>query len=477
MNIRLVVLFALLAIVTFAAFGSYLCHSLHVQLERRDDEELAGKCRAINHLVAESRSLDDLLERRHLVLDNLSGHDQLLVRITRADGRVVLESSNAEGAQAEIDLERIDIRAWDRIESWKMGHQLARYVASKPVTRSGEQASVLVVRTASDRMVLLSEYRSDVWYAATIATLLATLLSFLFVRSGLRPLRLMATQTRAISANRLDTRLDIQAAPRELHEIVQSFNEMLDRLSGSFQQLSQFSADLAHDLRTPLNNLMVQTQVALGKPRSVEEYQALLSSNIEEYERLSRMMESMLFLARAENAHVVLQCQQLDVREELDKVADYFEGIAEDAQVRIAVHAAGRIYADVMLLRRAVGNLVANAIRYTPAGGVIELNAVNLDDATLIEVVNPGPGIAPDLLDRIFDRFYRADPSRSSAAGSGGSSGLGLAIVRSIMGLHGGQASARSVPGKSTVFRLRFPHARSARAERPEMVSVGVSVG
>jgi two-component system heavy metal sensor histidine kinase CusS len=131
---------------------------------------------------------------------------------------------------------------------------------------------------------------------------------------------------------------------------------MLDRLHRSFEQLTQFSADLAHDLRTPLNNLMVQTQVALGKQRSVEEYQGLLSSNIEEYERLARMMESMLFLARAENAHVAVKPQMLNVEDELAKIADYFEGIAEEAKVRIVVGGTGEIFADPMLLRRAVGN-------------------------------------------------------------------------------------------------------------------------
>ncbi|HZG21063.1 MAG TPA: heavy metal sensor histidine kinase [Herbaspirillum sp.] len=454
MSLRLVVLFGLLALLIFTAVGSYLSHSLHVQLERRDDEELAGKCRSINHLVEHAASLDDILARRHLVLDTLSGHDQLLVRIARADGSTLMESHDPAGGAPELDLAHIAIREWDSIQSLRLGDLRARYIASKPVTRSGEQALVLVVRTASDRMLLLADYRSDVWWAASIGTVLATLLSYFLVRSGLRPLRTMAVQTRAISANRLDTRLDLQAAPRELHEIVQSFNEMLDRLHRSFQQLSQFSADLAHDVRTPLNNLMVQTQVALGKPRGIDEYQALLSSNIEEYERLSRMMESMLFLARAENAHVVLQIQDLDLAQELNRIAEYFEGIAEEAQVRIVVSGSGRIQADMMLLRRAVGNLVANAIRYTPAEGAIELEAVAGDEGAVISVSNPGPGIAPDLLERIFDRFYRADPSRSSASGS---SGLGLAIVRSIMALHGGEAGVRSAPGRLTIFTLRFP--------------------
>ncbi|WP_058893814.1 heavy metal sensor histidine kinase [Herbaspirillum rubrisubalbicans] len=459
MSLRLVVLFGLLALALFTAVGSYLSHSLHVQLERRDDEELAGKCRSINHLVEHAASLEDILARRHLMLDTLSGHDQMLVRIARADGSTLMESHDPARSAPDLDLSAINVRSWDRIEALRVGELRARYIASMPATRSGEKTIVLVVRTASDRMLLLADYRADVWWAAGIGTLLATLLSYFLVRSGLSPLRMMAAQTRAISAHKLDTRLDLQAAPRELHEIVQSFNEMLDRLHRSFQQLSQFSADLAHDVRTPLNNLMVQTQVALGKPRGIDEYQALLSSNIEEYERLSRMMESMLFLARADNAHVVLQLQELDVAEELSRIAEYFEGIAEEAQVRIAVSGAGRLRADTMLLRRAVGNLVANAIRYTPADGVITLQASLTEGATIIEVANPGPGIPPDQVERIFDRFYRADPSRSSA---GGSSGLGLAIVRTIMALHGGQASVHSEPGRQTVFVLRFPTAQAS---------------
>ncbi|WP_288407756.1 heavy metal sensor histidine kinase [uncultured Herbaspirillum sp.] len=463
MSLRLVVLFGLLALALFTAVGSYLSHSLHVQLERRDDEELAGKCRSINHLVEHAASLEDILARRHLMLDTLSGHDQMLVRIARADGSTLMESHDPARSAPDLDLSTINIRSWDRIEALRVGQLRARYIASMPTTRSGEKAIVLVVRTASDRMLLLADYRADVWWAAGIGTLLATLLSYFLVRSGLSPLRMMAAQTRAISAHKLDTRLDLQAAPRELHEIVQSFNDMLDRLHRSFQQLSQFSADLAHDVRTPLNNLMVQTQVALGKPRGIDEYQALLSSNIEEYERLSRMMESMLFLARADNAHVVLQLQELDVAEELSRIAEYFEGIAEEAQVRIVVSGAGRLRADTMLLRRAVGNLVANAIRYTPVDGVITLQASLTEGATIIEVANPGPGIAPAQVERIFDRFYRADPSRSSA---GGSSGLGLAIVRTIMALHGGQASVHSEPGRQTVFALRFPTGQAGLSEK-----------
>ncbi|MBP0598095.1 heavy metal sensor histidine kinase [Herbaspirillum sp. LeCh32-8] len=458
---RLVSLFALVAIITFAAVGTYLYRSLYVQLERRDDEELIGKSRSIGHLIQEAASIESIKANRHAMLDTISGHDRLLVLITDAAGATILKNYTGSEEEGTALLNSLQTARPNTLGRVVLEENSARLIASRPTTSSGEETLVVVARTASDRMELLANYRTEVWYAATIGTLLATILSFFLVRSGLRPLRLMAAQTHAISANRLDTRLDIRSAPRELHEIVESFNAMLDRLHRSFEQLTQFSADLAHDLRTPLNNLMVQTQVALGKQRSFEEYQGLLSSNIEEYERLARMMESMLFLARAENAHVAVKIQLLSIEDELTRIFDYFEGIADEARVKIVVDGSGEIFADPILLRRALGNLIANAIRYTPAGRTIRVEATQTGDATSLTVSNPGEGIHPDVLGRIFDRFYRADASRSS---SGGSSGLGLAIVRSIVNLHGGEASVESIPGERTIFRLTFPKERPGRS-------------
>jgi len=169
---------------------------------------------------------------------------------------------------------------------------------------------------------------------------------FLSGAHGLQPVRKIAALSHSITAHRLDTRIDVSTAPQELQEMVQAFNAMLDRLHDSFLRLSQFSADLAHDLRTPVNNLMVQTQVALSQLRSIDDYQNLLISNVEEYERLSRMVENMLFLARAEHAQIISHAATLDARAELQCVADYFEGVADEAGISIAVHASGTIVAD-----------------------------------------------------------------------------------------------------------------------------------
>ena len=233
---------------------------------------------------------------------------------------------------------------------------------------------------------------------------------------------------------------------------------MLDRLHRSFQRLSQFSADMAHDLRTPINNLMVQTQVALSQPRAVDEYQTLLASNVEEYERLARMVENMLFLARADHADFVLHKQRLDACNELQRIADYFEGVAEDAQVQLTIDARGTVDADPILFRRAVNNLVANAIRYTPEGGVIRLATKQVQDGIAITVTNPGIGIQSEHIPLLFERFYRVDDARSDSASS---TGLGLAIVQSIMMLHGGRAEVESVADAMTMFRLVFPSANA----------------
>jgi two-component system heavy metal sensor histidine kinase CusS len=229
---------------------------------------------------------------------------------------------------------------------------------------------------------------------------------------------------------------------------------MLDRLEDGVQRLSGFAADLAHDLRTPINTLMVETQVALAHPRTAEEYQSLLESNTEEYERLARMIENTLFLARVDNAQLALKRETLNAQKELERIRDYFEGLAEEGGVTLDV-AAGDISlsADPILLQRAVGNLVSNAIRHTPRGGAVRLLAGQGPLGLDIAVENTGPGIAPEHIAHIFERYYRADPARSASSHS---AGLGLAIVRAIMQLHGGEVLADSVVGRSTTFFLRF---------------------
>lgn len=481
---RLGILFALVAGLTFAAVGTYLYHTLSMQLAARDDAELIEKVGVIRLLISQTGSVDTIRHNPHMFLESAAGRNTLRMTVRTASGALLFDSTAGDPIAAAQSLVA-DSAGFLSQEQQQQQQQLPQLPASEAVPadampgpasvhelnsasgvqlravtawchlqQSGEQVEVTVARTNSDRMALLKVYRTEVLAAILSGALLAAALGYIVVRRGLRPVRRLAAQAASITAYRLETRLNAEEAPQELQELLQTFNEMLDRLQRSFSRLSRFSADIAHDLRTPLSNLMIQTQVALSQPRSLDEYQSLLVSNIEEYERLSRMAERMLFLARAEHASTLPVKIALDTASELKRIAEYFEGIAEDAGVRLRIDAKGTVSADGMLLRRAVGNLVTNAIRYTAPGGEILLCARCTHDAAVITVSNPGVGIDPVHLPKIFDRFYRADAARQDSASS---AGLGLAIVKSIMSLHGGRAEVESVPNGITRFRLIFP--------------------
>ena len=454
---RLGLLFALIATLTFAGVGTYLYQSLTSQLESHDDLELIGKIALIRHFLLETSSVKEIQDDPHRFLDVAAVHDGLIIILKSADGNILMQNHSDHGALSTLPVAAANQTPGKAsLGRWTLNPGLsARTVSAWGVLgNTHEQVQIIVARTDSDRMALLRAHRNKVFAAVFFGALLAALSGYIVVRQGLRPIRAIAKQAQSITAQRLEMLLDVTAAPKELQTLVLAFNDMLDRLHRSFQRLSQFSADLAHDLRTPINNLMVQTQVALSQPRSIEDYQSLLASNEEEYERLARMVENMLFLARADHANFVLNKQRLDPYNELQHIADYFEGIAEDAQVQLAVDARGSLEADPILFRRAVNNLVANAIRYTPKGGVVRLATQPMQEGMAITVTNPGIGITPEHIHLIFDRFYRGDDARSDSASS---TGLGLAIVQSIMMLHGGRAEVESAPDAMTTFRLVFP--------------------
>jgi two-component system heavy metal sensor histidine kinase CusS len=273
------------------------------------------------------------------------------------------------------------------------------------------------------------------------------------VHRALGPLHRITEEASRINVEGLNVRFDLNNTSPELHELSVSMNGMLARLERGFGLLSQYTENLAHDLRTPVNNLRGQTEVMLSRARSSEEYQTLLVSNLEEYERLSRMIENILFLARAENARIAVRRADLDLEEQLQQVAEYFEGLADESGVALKVQASGTIRADAVLFRRAISNLISNGLRYTPRGESIELTTQSTEGGTVVCIRNPGPGIDPEHLDKIFERFYRIEEART---GSASSTGLGLAIVRSIMDLHEGRASAENLEG-CVRFSLFFP--------------------
>lgn len=455
-------MFAFVAVITFAGVGTYLYDSLAKQIQKRDDAELIGRLDLVRHLLSETPSIQAIQDDSHPFIDASAGRQGFMVMLKSADGRILLQNEIDFGSLPELNAAPAEMHFDDRYlttATLESGTTARIAAAWTRLQNPKVQVQAIVARTGSERQVILSGYRNQVMAASIAGALIAAGLGYVLVRRGFAGVRLIARQAEKITAQRLEMRLDPGAAPSELTAIVEAFNAMLIRLQDSFLRLSQFSADLAHDMRTPINNLMVQTQVVLSKSRSLEDYQALLSSNIEEYERLARMLDNMLFLARADDARVTLSLKSLDAREEMQRIADYFEGVAAESDAAIVVEGDGMLQADPILLRRAVSNLVANAIRHTPSHGIIRLTCTPAPGTMIVAVANNGPAIPKEHQPRLFDRFYRVDPSRSESAGS---SGLGLAIVQKIMELHGGSASVIS-PTESgdTAFQLVFPALQS----------------
>jgi two-component system heavy metal sensor histidine kinase CusS len=310
---------------------------------------------------------------------------------------------------------------------------------------------------------LLDAYRTKLAVVIGLAVLLSAVAGWLLARRGLAPLRAITHEIGRINAEKLHARIARDGWPAELGTLATSFDDMLARLEQSFEQLTRFSSDIAHEFRSPVNNLVAAASVTLARARTPAEYQNTLEVVVEEGGRLSRMVASMLFLARADNADEYVHAEPLALADEFRKLVEFYDIVAEEQGVALSSQGDCELVADPLLLRRALSNLVSNALRYTPRGGSVVLLAECRRDAVRISVRDNGAGIAPEHIPHLFDRFYRADTARSSTE----STGLGLAVVRSIAELHGGNATVASTLGQGSTFTLHFPQAQAGQADAP----------
>jgi two-component system heavy metal sensor histidine kinase CusS len=332
------------------------------------------------------------------------------------------------------------------------------------LTAISEDSSVerYTIQIAQDRSAdeqFYRKFRLLVVVVLVCGVLASAMIARIFTRRSLRPLEELTQSIQRTGPARLHERVPPAGWPRELQPLAVAYDEMLDRLEDSFTRLSQFSADLAHELRTPIANLRGEAEVALTRSRTAEEYREVIESNVGECERLSGMIDNLLFLARAEAADGPIACTYFDGRAAIGKIAGYYETAAEEKRVAIKCGGEGEIYADPLLFGRAVSNLVDNAVRFSPDGGTITVSIeTNATDAR-VTVRDQGPGIPAEHLPRVFDRFYRVDSSRSSEG-----TGLGLALVKSIADMHDGRAEVTSEVGRGTAVSLGFSRQTESRA-------------
>ena len=457
LTIRLALLFAAVSTTVLLAIGGVIGYLVEEHFEMLDLAELTGKMTLIEHVLARTDTSAQNPELSRQLNDALVGHPGLSVTVYTADGGTVYRTADADfppgvlhGVPGALLAKPMRPAIWE-----SQGRVFRGIAAPLPVSSAGAPTyTVALALDMAHHQEFMSAFQHILWTALALGIVLSSLLGWLAVRRGLAPIHAIAAVARGISAERLDARLPQERVPVEVQDLVLSFNAMLARLNDSFKRLSDFSSDIAHELRTPVSNLMTQTQVAVSKARSAEEYREILYSNLEDYDRLARMIADMLFIAKADNRLLTPQRETVNLGAETDQLIDFYQALADDQDVRITRSGAGHVIGDALMIRRALSNLLSNAIRHTPRGGAVSISVeASGSGETLVRVENTGDTISAEHLPRLFDRFYRVDPARSRSSEG---AGLGLAIVKSIVEAHGGRIAVTSAAGV-TAFVMTLP--------------------
>lgn len=452
--LRLITLIGLATALVLLVFDWVIVRSIESHFSELDAEKLAIHATAIAHAL---ENVGQRHDRTDTVLGTpnriVAGHEALFLQIQRSDGEVLYQSPEVDLSALIASTPPVASIDAENLHQWRDLHRAYRGAV---LTLSNDDGSLLTVAVATSINVHL-HYLEDFQRTLILTTVGAfiTLLvaAWVAVHQGHAPLRQVTARIRTIRSDQLHIRLAPETLPEELIELARSVNEMLERIEQGFHQLSHFSADIAHELRTPVTNLMTQTQVALSEPRSVGEYREILYSNLEEYERMAQMIGDMLFLAKTDNGLLKPDHQPVDLAHEVRALFDFLGAWAEERQVDLSLQ--GHVVApgDRLMLRRALSNLLSNAIRHTPTGGSVRVQLANDDEHLWALVENTGNTIPAEHLGRLFDRFYRIDPARQRDTEG---AGLGLAIAKSIIEIHGGSLSVSSVNG-ITRFRIELP--------------------
>lgn len=426
------------------------------QLDMRSNSELVGKRELLVHLLAEIPSRQAIDKNRHRLDDLMIGHDDLHLALVDPNDAKVLASFSPLALQSiRQDDNRFDVSTSMLMWLAPTGERLTS-LRGEATLGDGTAVRFYLSLDRRNDFRLFTSFVKGTALSVPVLLLLVALGAWLIARTALSPLRRFQRLAASISTKSLSERVSLSGLPLELAELAREFNQMLDRIDGGYRRLQEFSGDLAHEMRTPVATLLGRTQVALSKSRTAVELQDVMEGNIEELERLSRLISDMLLIANTDTPDTSMHFEYVDLGEEAQKIADYMADVADDKQIQITVQGRAHIQGDRLLVQRAITNLLSNAIRHADAKSSIAVVVTNSSECATLSVTNQGDPISQADRHRIFDRFYRVDASRARTRGG---AGLGLAIVRSIMSAHGGQV--RLEPSKASepntnIFLLAF---------------------
>jgi two-component system, OmpR family, heavy metal sensor histidine kinase CusS len=446
-RLTLMFMLAVTVVLVVAGVSFYVLSQHHFQM--LDEQALSEKLESTRHILSISAARDARDEQAPQLRALLGAHQDLSAEILSSDGTVLFSDDKATGIPARFRQATPGvIWAW-RDES----HDFRGVTSQLSIEGEATPVTVMLMLDVTSHAHFLETLQWWFGIGLIISALVSAGLGWLVAKSGLRPVGQITQVATSISARSLRERIPLEPVPLELQALILSFNAMLARLEDAFVRLSNFSADIAHELRTPVSNLLTHTEVVLTKKRDPNAYEENLYSNLEELKRMSRMIDDMLFLAKADNGMIISEQVDIELADLVSKLLEYYQLVAEDRCIRLSLEGRGKVRGDRLMIDRAVSNILSNALRYTPEGHEISVQVEQAADHVTLTVRNGGVTIDPQHLDKIFDRFYRADPARREGTSN---VGLGLAITRSIVEAHKGRVWCTSVDGQ-TAFHLSLP--------------------
>jgi two-component system heavy metal sensor histidine kinase CusS len=420
----------------FALAGLLLHWALESELATADRAKLDGKMRTVQHFIEEAARSGDRSALFHHLDDLRIGHPGLHVWLETAQGGLVYGGPATDGAAPRESNPGASVAAFD-LTSVRL-----------PPTSPWPGGTVRVAAAVGEREALLRQHAATLLAVCAIGVAATVALSWFAIRRCLGIVTRLSGEAASITARQLNRRLTEPADGVELTGLVRAFNLALQRLESSYDQLRTFNANVAHELRTPLASMIAGTQVALSSPRSREDLRDALASNLEELELLKALVADMLLLSRADRGDRAEGLEKVDLGAEVDRAIHYCEAMLHDAGSVARREGEGHAECNPPLIRRAIVNLLTNAIRHGAQRGTIVVRIGGDAAGAQLGVENPGDPIAPHVREQMFDRFFRGARPRGSV---GGGHGLGLAIVAAIARMHGGSVFCDRVGANNRV--------------------------
>lgn len=449
LTFRLAVMFSAAALLVLLLLGVAVLYVVNQHFISQDRMMLSAQSKHLIHRLHNVTELNQLPSTLNHVANDAAHNEHGFSVLIVDDHNQPVYQDNHHPITTPAMIEE----ALSQPLSSRYGPQNSYRMLTQPIDLLGKPATLIVALNINHHETFLASFRYSIWFSIAIAALLMGLLACLVAKKGLSPLHTLMQQTEQITVNNLDQRIPVSQSYAEIAQLTATYNAMLDRLHHSFQRLIGFSSDLAHELRTPLSTLKMQNQVMLSRPRSVAEYQKAMQDNAEALDQLTRMVTNLLFLAKSDHGLIQPEPAPFALHDEINQLFEFYDYLAQDKSMTLQLTGQAMLCGDKNLLRRAISNLIANAINYGEAGTVIALEISEHTDHVLLTVKNTGDTIDEMHLPHLFERFYRADRVRSH--GKEGV-GLGLAITASIIAAHQGTITVSSIH-RLTSFSLTLP--------------------